>query len=136
VGTDASAAPDLASSSISSSSSSSGGSSSRFSSSSGYSVDSELARQGEKQQAALEAYGSPGQPTQLALLCFEDVIQAGVPAAVQQLQSGAWSTDSGGLWGRRAADAPKDVVMLTGEGRVINTPVWRVCADPTGPLAV
>jgi hypothetical protein len=101
---------DLASSSIGSSSSLS---SSRYGSGSGYSVDSELAQQQEKQQAVLEAYGTPGQPSQLALLCFEDVIQPGVPTTVQQLQSGSWS-DAGGLWGRRAVDAPKDVIMLTG----------------------
>lgn len=71
-------------------------------------VDSELALQQQQQQAVLQAYGMPGQPQQLALLCFEDVIQSGVPAAVQQLQSGSWSAV------RRAADAAKDVVMLTG----------------------
>jgi hypothetical protein len=100
---------------LSSSGSDSSSLASNRSSSSGYSVDSEIARQGQQQQAALEAYGTPGQPSQLALLCFEDVIQPGVPTAVQQLQSGSWSS-SGSVWGRRAVDAPKDIVMLTGAG--------------------
>jgi hypothetical protein len=103
------------SSSASESSSLASNRSSSSSSSSSYSVDSELARQGQQQQAALEAYGTPGQPSQLALLCFEDVIQPGVPTAVEQLQSGSWSSSSS-VWGRRAVDAPKDIVMLTGAG--------------------
>jgi hypothetical protein len=65
------------------------------------------------------SYGPPGQPSHMALLCFEDVIQAGVPAAVQQLQSGSWSGSrwrGSGSWllGSSPAAAAKDVVMLTG----------------------
>lgn len=105
---------------LSSSSSSSSSLGSARTSSSGFTVDSELARQEQQQQQELRAYGSPGQPSQLVLLCFEDVIQAGVPTAVQQLQSGSWSAIGGGggssssWWGRSSADAAKDVVMLTG----------------------
>jgi hypothetical protein len=65
------------------------------------------------------SYGPPGQPSHMALLCFEDVIQAGVPATVQQLQSGSWSSSrwrGSGSWllGSSPAAAEKDVVMLTG----------------------
>jgi hypothetical protein len=63
------------------------------------------------------SYGPPGQPSHMALLCFEDVIQAGVPATVQQLQSGSWSSSRWrGSWllGSSPAAAEKDVVMLTG----------------------
>jgi hypothetical protein len=66
------------------------------------------------------SYGPPGQPSHMALLCFEDVIQAGVPATVQQLQSGSWSSSrwrGSGSWllGSNTAATEKDVVMLTGE---------------------
>jgi hypothetical protein len=65
------------------------------------------------------SYGPPGQPSHMALLCFEDVIQAGVPATVQQLQSGSWSSSrwrGSGSWllGSRPAATEKEVVMLTG----------------------
>lgn len=121
-GTDSGPLRDIDSSTISSRSSSLAGSSgsrssssSGVSSSSGWTVDSELARQQQQQQRVLQAYGSPGQPTQLALLCFEDIIQPGVPAAVQQLQSGSWSDgSSSSWWGRGSSNAAKDVVMLTG----------------------
>ncbi|KAF6263311.1 hypothetical protein COO60DRAFT_1635329 [Scenedesmus sp. NREL 46B-D3] len=68
------------------------------------------------------SYGPPGQPSHLALLCFEDVIQAGVPAAVRQLQSGSWSSSSwrgSGSWllGSSPAATTKDVVMLTGDNQ-------------------
>lgn len=70
-----------------------------------------------------QQYGSPGQPDQLVLLCFEDVIQSGVPAAVQQLQSGSWSSRWGSgssrwLLGNTVAAAKKDVIMLTGKGLI------------------
>jgi hypothetical protein len=67
-----------------------------------------------KQQPALAEFGVPCQPSQLALLCFEDVVQAGVPSAVAALQSGSWA--AGGWWGRsRGLASAKDVVMLTGD---------------------
>jgi hypothetical protein len=73
------------------------------------------------------SYGPPGQPSHMALLCFEDVIQAGVPATVQQLQSGSWSSSSwrgSGSWllGSSPAATQKDVVMLTGECHT-----WKCC---------
>jgi hypothetical protein len=49
--------------------------------------------------------------SQLSMLCFEDVIQEGVPGAVQQLQSGGWCSS----WLQPAASSKKSVVMLTGE---------------------
>uniref|UniRef100_A0A383V263 P-type ATPase A domain-containing protein n=1 Tax=Tetradesmus obliquus TaxID=3088 RepID=A0A383V263_TETOB len=68
------------------------------------------------------SYGPSGQPSHMALLCFEDVIQAGVPATVQQLQSGSWSSSrwrGSGSWllGSSPAAAEKDVVMLTGDNQ-------------------
>jgi cation transport ATPase len=67
----------------------------------------------------------PGQPgSQLSMLCFEDVIQAGVPAAVQQLQSGGWCSS----WLQPAASSKKSVVMLTGEMQHVRDMV------PTTPL--
>jgi Cd2+/Zn2+-exporting ATPase len=45
-------------------------------------------------------------PLQVAVLCYEDIIQQGVAQAVQQLRSGTWA--DGSL-------QPKQVVMLTGD---------------------
>lgn len=75
--------------------------------------------QPSSEQHHQQQYGTPGQPSQLALLCFEDVIQSGVPAAVQQLQSGKWSKRMFGgssrwLLGSAVATPEKEVVMLTG----------------------
>jgi hypothetical protein len=76
----------------------------------------------EQEQQEQQQYGVPGQPDQIALLCFEDVIQSGVSAAVHQLQDGSWQSSSSS-WGRKwltlgvggSTPAAKDVVMLTGQ---------------------
>lgn len=52
-------------------------------------------------------------PRQMAMLCFEDIIQSGVPAAVQQLQSGHWAKS----WLSSSGKHAKDVIMLTGKQR-------------------
>ncbi len=52
---------------------------------------------------------------QIAMLCFDDVVMPGVPAAVAALRTGSWSRSG---WLRRGAPAParaKRVVMLTGD---------------------
>ncbi|KAF8062959.1 HMA1 [Scenedesmus sp. PABB004] len=58
--------------------------------------------------------GGAGAPRGVVLLCFDDVIQPGVPGAVAALQRGTWARGWRARWlGPGAGDA-KAVVMLTG----------------------
>lgn len=70
------------------------------------------AEQQQQQIGLQESLGTAGTVLHLSLLCFDDVIQPGVKAAVAALQSGAWRR---GAWTTAATVAgEKDVVMLTG----------------------
>ena len=62
--------------------------------------------------AAAAAGSGVGVGEQLAMMCFEDVIHAGVPLAVQQLQSGDWGST---WWGSGRSTGLKEVIMLTGK---------------------